>query len=133
MSSDWSISYDNEDYRAVSDWHFRHKRSGTRKKHPELYARVENAILRERGLIEGGVTEAEFAELAQAITPPYDSPPQDEYLPADSPKVLAKRLQIGYTTLKRWIDDGKIRRIIETQRRWRLHRGDVEKMCGKIN
>ncbi|MDP7018371.1 MAG: hypothetical protein QGG36_21375, partial [Pirellulaceae bacterium] len=49
----------------------------------------------------------------------------DGFLPADSPSQWAKKLKMSYSTLKRHIDNGRIRAEKITLRSWRIHGKDA--------
>ena len=57
---------------------------------------------------------------------------EDPYLPAESPSDCAKRMEKHLDTVKRYIEDGKLRCKKVTQRSWRLHRKDVWELGGKF-
>ncbi|MDZ4685268.1 MAG: hypothetical protein SH850_09265 [Planctomycetaceae bacterium] len=72
-------------------------------------------------------------ERAKVLHSPDADKNLDPYLPAESPKQCANRMRCHLDTVKRYIDAGKLKRIIVTARRWRLHREDVRKLGGKID
>lgn len=57
----------------------------------------------------------------------------DPWLPGETPSECAKRVCKHITTLKRWIDEGKVRRKKLSPRLWRLHRDDVKAVGGRVD
>jgi hypothetical protein len=57
--------------------------------------------------------------------------PDEKWSDPDSPSEWAKKFRMSLSTLKRRIDDGKIKRQVVTAQRWRIRVADVDTWASK--